>query len=36
MAVPRDRLKSGIPDLDELMDGLILGDNVVWVIDAPA
>jgi transcriptional regulator with XRE-family HTH domain len=35
MAVPRDRLKSGIPDLDELMDGLILGDNVVWVIDAP-
>ena len=34
MVVPRDRLKSGIPDLDELMDGLILGDNVVWVVDA--
>ena len=33
MVVPRDRLRSGIPDLDELMDGLILGDNVVWVID---
>lgn len=34
MAVPRDRLTSGVADLDELLDGLILGDNVVWVIDA--
>jgi transcriptional regulator with XRE-family HTH domain len=30
-----DRLKSGIGDLDELLGGLILGDNVVWVVDAP-
>lgn len=29
-----DRLTSGIPDLDALMDGLILGDNVVWVVDS--
>ncbi|MDQ4096518.1 MAG: helix-turn-helix transcriptional regulator, partial [Actinomycetota bacterium] len=28
-----DHLTSGIPDLDELMGGLILGDNVVWVVD---
>ena len=28
-----DHLKSGVPDLDELMGGLILGDNMVWVID---
>ncbi len=26
-----DRVASGNPDLDELLDGLILGDNVVWV-----
>lgn len=30
-----DRLTSGIPDLDALMDGLILGDNVVWVVEEP-
>ncbi|MGH9280093.1 MAG: helix-turn-helix domain-containing protein [Acidimicrobiales bacterium] len=30
-----DRLTSGIADLDGLMDGLILGDNVVWILDAP-
>ena len=29
-----ERLKSGIADLDELLDGLILGDNVVWVADS--
>lgn len=29
-----DRLTSGIADLDALMDGLILGDNVVWVLEA--
>lgn len=29
----RERLESGVADLDDLMDGLILGDNVVWVID---
>ncbi len=28
-----ERLKSGVPDLDELLDGLILGDNVVWVVE---
>ncbi|MDQ4134354.1 MAG: helix-turn-helix domain-containing protein [Actinomycetota bacterium] len=28
-----ERLRSGVADLDELIDGLILGDNVVWVID---
>ena len=28
-----DRLRSGIEDLDHLLDGLILGDNVVWVTD---
>jgi transcriptional regulator with XRE-family HTH domain len=29
-----DRLTSGIPDLDALIDGLILGDNVVWVVES--
>jgi transcriptional regulator with XRE-family HTH domain len=28
-----DHLTSGIADLDELMGGLILGDNVVWVTE---
>lgn len=28
-----DRVPSGVPDLDALMGGLILGDNVVWVLD---
>lgn len=28
-----DRVTSGVPDLDALLDGLILGDNVVWVVD---
>jgi transcriptional regulator with XRE-family HTH domain len=28
-----DRVSSGVPDLDDVMEGLILGDNVVWVID---
>ena len=28
-----DRLASGVPDLDDLLEGLILGDNVVWVTD---
>lgn len=26
-------MSSGVPDLDDLLDGLILGDNVVWVVD---
>lgn len=30
-----DRVRSGIADLDELLDGLILGDNVVLVTDVP-
>ena len=34
MTIAGDRLKSGIPDLDDLLGGLILGDNVVWVVDA--
>ena len=29
-----DRVSSGVPDLDVLLDGLILGDNVVWVTDS--
>jgi transcriptional regulator with XRE-family HTH domain len=28
-----DRVPSGVPDLDGLLGGLILGDNVVWVLD---
>ena len=32
-AIRGDRLESGVTDLDELLGGLILGDNVVWVVD---
>ena len=28
-----DRVPSGVPDVDNLLGGLILGDNVVWVLD---
>jgi hypothetical protein len=28
-----DRIRSGIADLDDLLGGLIVGDNVVWVTD---
>jgi transcriptional regulator with XRE-family HTH domain len=28
-----ERLKSGVPDLDEVLDGLLLGDNIVWVVE---
>jgi transcriptional regulator with XRE-family HTH domain len=28
-----DRISSGVPDVDALLGGLILGDNVVWVVD---
>ena len=28
-----DRVSSGVHDVDELLGGLILGDNVVWVLD---
>jgi DNA-binding XRE family transcriptional regulator len=28
-----EHLKSGVPDLVDLMGGLILGDNVVWVVE---
>jgi transcriptional regulator with XRE-family HTH domain len=28
-----DRVPSGVPDVDDLLGGLILGDNVVWVLD---
>ena len=31
-----DRVPSGVADLDDLLGGLLLGDNVVWVIDDPA
>ena len=35
MAAPMgsERLRSGVADLDELLGGLILGDNIVWVVD---
>ncbi len=35
MGISSERLKSGVRDLDDLLDGLILGDNIVWVVDAP-
>jgi transcriptional regulator with XRE-family HTH domain len=28
-----DRVGSGVPDIDRLLGGLILGDNVVWVLE---
>ncbi len=28
-----DRISSGVPDVDALLGGLILGDNVVWVVE---
>lgn len=28
-----DRVSSGVPDVDALLGGLILGDNVVWVLE---
>ncbi len=28
-----DRVSSGVPDVDALLGGLILGDNVVWVVE---
>lgn len=28
-----DRVPSGVPDVDALLGGIILGDNVVWVLD---
>jgi transcriptional regulator with XRE-family HTH domain len=28
-----ERVASGVPDIDALLGGLILGDNVVWVLD---
>ena len=34
MPIRGEQLESGVADLDDLMDGLILGDNVVWVVDA--
>ncbi len=33
MDATADRVPSGAPDLDGLLGGLILGDNVVWVLD---
>ena len=33
MAPEGDRVRSGIADLDDLLGGLIVGDNVVWVTD---
>ncbi|HEX2042818.1 MAG TPA: helix-turn-helix domain-containing protein [Acidimicrobiales bacterium] len=35
MVVGSERLRSGVPDLDELLGGLILGDNIVWVTENP-
>ena len=31
-----DRVSSGVPDVDALLGGVILGDNVVWVLDDTA
>lgn len=36
MQSPIERFSSGISDLDQLLDGLLAGDNVVWVGDEPA
>jgi transcriptional regulator with XRE-family HTH domain len=36
MPVPEGRVSSGIADLDDLMRGVIPGDNVVWVADDSA
>jgi transcriptional regulator with XRE-family HTH domain len=33
MDVSGDRVTSGVPDVDALLGGLILGDNVVWVVE---
>ena len=33
MGVSGDRVTSGVPDVDALLGGLILGDNVVWVVE---
>lgn len=33
MELAGDRVSSGVPDMDELLGGLILGDNVVWVVE---
>ena len=33
MDVTGDRVTSGVPDVDALLGGLILGDNVVWVVE---
>src|SRR3954451_11514606 len=33
MHVTNDRVASGVPDMDDLLGGLILGDNVVWVTE---
>ncbi len=33
MGAEGDRIRSGIADLDDLLGGLIVGDNVVWVTD---
>ncbi|MGH9266401.1 MAG: helix-turn-helix domain-containing protein, partial [Acidimicrobiales bacterium] len=33
METTGDRVPSGVSDLDDLLGGLLLGDNVVWVID---
>lgn len=35
MPISSERLESGVADLDALLDGLILGDNIVWVAENP-
>jgi transcriptional regulator with XRE-family HTH domain len=32
----RNTMSSGVPDLDELLGGIVAGDNLVWVFDDPA
>ena len=33
-ALKKKRVSSGIPQLDDLLGGLFIGDNVVWYEDA--
>ncbi len=33
MGAMNDRVSSGVPDVDALLGGLLLGDNVVWVLE---
>lgn len=34
MGLPKDRISTGVGQLDDLIDGLLIGDNVLWYDDA--